>query len=162
MTKRLTHQLSYDAPLADVAAMLRDPAFREQVCQRQHVLQHSVGIEAVGATTVVTVEQSQQARGIPSFATKLVGDRIDIVQREVWHDAERADYSVAIPGKPGHVEGTAVLVESGGVTTETVALDVTVSIPLVGGKLESLVADLLTKALRAENAVGRDWLARGA
>ena len=34
-------------------------------------------------------------------------------------------------------------------------MEIKVSIPLVGGKIESLIADLLRKALRAENAVGR-------
>ena len=52
-----------------------------------------------------------------------------------------------------------MLSESAGVTTETVALDVKVSIPLVGGKLETLVHDLLVKALRTENTVGTDYLA---
>ena len=56
--------------------------------------------------------------------------------------------------------GTARLAESGGVTTETVVLDVKVSIPLVGGKVEGLVADMLLKALKTENRVGRDYLSR--
>ena len=46
------------------------------------------------------------------------------------------------------------------VTTETVDLDVKVSIPLVGGKIEDLIADLLLKALKVENQVGRDYLSR--
>ena len=33
------------------------------------------------------------------------------------------------------------------------------NIPLVGGKIEGLIADLLSKALRAEHQVGVDWLA---
>jgi hypothetical protein len=48
--------------------------------------------------------------------------------------------------------------ESGGTTTETVDLEIRVGIPLVGGKVESLIADLMRKALRAENAVGRQYL----
>ena len=44
-------------------------------------------------------------------------------------------------------------------TTETVALDIKVNIPLVGGKIEGLIADLLSKALRAEHHVGVEWLA---
>ena len=39
-------------------------------------------------------------------------------------------------------------------------LTVKVNIPLVGGKLEGLIADLLLKALKAENKVGRDYLSR--
>jgi hypothetical protein len=52
-----------------------------------------------------------------------------------------------------HLEGDA------GGTTETVAVDVTVSIPLIGGKIEGAIGDMLLKALRAENTVGRQWLA---
>ena len=35
---------------------------------------------------------------------------------------------------------------------------VAVGIPLVGGKIEGLIADLLSKALRAEHRVGVGWL----
>jgi hypothetical protein len=66
---------------------------------------------------------------------------------------------VLIPGKPGQMNGTVTLREENGTTTETVDMEVRVSIPLVGGKIESLIADLLRKALRAENAVGRQYLA---
>ena len=45
-------------------------------------------------------------------------------------------------------------------TTETVDLDIKVSIPLVGGKIEGLISDLLLKALKVENRVGRDYLSR--
>ena len=38
MSKRLTHELTYDAPADAVAAMLADPAFREEVCDYQRVL----------------------------------------------------------------------------------------------------------------------------
>ncbi|WP_104107591.1 DUF2505 domain-containing protein [Nocardioides sp. 616] len=158
MTKRIHHVLTYDAPLDAVAAMLLDPAFRDQVCQRQHVLSHSVQVEETPAGTQVRVQRVQAASGIPSFAAKFVGDRIDIVQTETWQDA-RADYTVSIPGKPGQITGVAELAESAGVTTETVTLDVKVSIPLVGGKIEGLVHDLLVKALRTENTVGTDYLA---
>jgi hypothetical protein len=73
---------------------------------------------------------------------------------------ETGTVEVVIPGKPGQMTGTISLRESGGTTTETVQMDVKVNIPLVGGKIESLIADLLRKALRAENAVGRDYLTR--
>ena len=37
-------------------------------------------------------------------------------------------------------------------------MEIRVSIPLVGGKIESLIAGLLLKALKVENAVGRQYL----
>ncbi len=158
MTKRLTHALTYDAPLADVAAMLADPAFRERVCDEQGVLRHDVTIDASGTGKQVRIDQVQAANGLPSFATRFVGEEINIVQDESWSGDDRADLKVTIPGKPGEMAGTITLAESGGVTTETVDIDIKVGIPLVGGKIEGLVADMLLKALKVENRVGRDYL----
>ncbi len=159
MSKRLVHEMTYDAPADRVLEMLADPAFREEVCDYQRVLRKTVTIERTAGGMDVVIDQFQSVQGLPSFATKLVGDEVNIVQRESW-TGTRGDIEVTIPGKPGSMLGTAVVVESGGVTTETVDLTIKVSIPLVGGKIEGLISDLLLKALKAENKVGRDYLAR--
>ena len=92
-------------------------------------------------------------------ARDVVGDEIEIVQEETWSGPENGELVLTIPGKPGEGRGTATLTESNGRTVEAVDLTVKVSIPLVGGKLEGLISDLIIKALKAENAVGREWLA---
>lgn len=159
MTKRLSRQLTYDAPLTDVAAMLRDRSFRDAVCARQRVLSHEVTITEDGDAADVVVTREQKVEGVPSFATKFVGESITILSRESWAGLTSGTYSVGIPDKPGQIEGTVTLSEAGGVTTETVDLKVTVSIPLVGGKLEGVVVDLLESALRTEHEVGVAHLA---
>jgi Protein of unknown function (DUF2505) len=158
MSRRVRHELKYDAPAADVYAMLGDPAFREQVCVATGVIRHTVTISQAGAGMQVVVEQVQAAQGLPSFARRFVGDEIQIVQQETWHDANGADLEVTIPGKPGNMRGTIALDQSDNGTTEVVTLDVTVRIPLVGGKIEGLIADLLVKSLKVENSVGRQYL----
>jgi len=160
MSKKLVHELVYDAPRADVLAMLADPAFREQVCDYQKVLRRTVtrdGDPGEGDWSI-TIDQVQPASGIPSFAKKFVGDEINIVQVERW-SGEQADVEVTIPGKPGEMTGSVRLAESGGTTTETVEMTIKVNIPLVAGKIESLIADMLLKALKAENHVGTKYLA---
>ncbi len=154
--KKLTKHLTYDAPAAAVAAMLDDPAFREAVLERQQVLRGSVDIDG----DVARIEQVRSGDDIPSFARKFVGDEIVIVQTETWTSPTEAKVELAIPGKPGEAVGTLVLVESGGTTTETVALDVSVRIPLVGGKIETMIADMVGHALDREHQVGVEWLAR--
>jgi hypothetical protein len=160
MTTRIDHKLTYPGPLADVAAMLADPAFREEVCAHQRVLRHSVKVSGRGAGMEVVVERVHSADGLPSVARKLVGDEIDIVQVERWTDVDAADITVTIPGRPGEMSGHITLAEDGGSTVESVTLEVRVGIPLVGGRIESLVADLMVAALKAENKVGRDYLSR--
>ncbi|WP_309647005.1 DUF2505 domain-containing protein [Nocardioides sp.] len=161
MSRRLVHELTYDAPAADVAAMLADPAFRQAVCDFQGVLRADISITTpTDGHTEVVIDQWQSTTGFPSFAKKIVGEETNIVQAESWSTPLLGDIVVTIPGKPGDMRGTATLSESGGTTTETVDLTVKVGIPLVGGKIEALIADMLLKALRAENKVGRDYLSR--
>jgi hypothetical protein len=158
MSTQFSHDLTYDAPLADVDAMLMDPSFRERACDAQGAIRKTVSITEESGGVTVVVDQVQTADGIPGFARKFVGDEINLVQTESWFDAENAKVAVVIPGKPGEMAGTINLSESGGVTTETLKMTIKVNIPLVGGKIENLIADLLRKALKAENAAGRDYL----
>ena len=155
MGKHVVKELTYDASREEVLSMLTDSAFRERVLERMQVVRGDVTVEG----DVVTIEQVQSAKGLPSFATKLVGDEIRIVQVEAWRAPDRADVEVTIPGKPGEMTGSATLTESGGRTTERVDLEVTVRIPLVGGKIEGLIADMLGKALDTEHRTGVEWLA---
>lgn len=151
--------MEYDAGAVDVRAMLDDPAFRQEVLEAQGG-RGSVAIDTVGDTTVTVVDQVQAADGIPGFAKKFVGSEINIVQREEWTAPDHAELHVAIPGKPGQMVGSVELAEHASTTTETVACEITVNIPLVGGKIEKLIGDLLRKALVAEERVAQDYLSR--
>jgi hypothetical protein len=155
-----THTMTYDATVAEVGAMLDDPSYRDEVIVAQGGSQGSVTFEQDGDTVVVVIDQVQQAEGIPGFARKFVGDEIQLVQREEWTSSEHADLHVTIPGKPGQMVGSIEIAEDGGSTTQTVDCEITVNIPLVGGKIEKLIGDLLRKALRAEEKVARDYLSR--
>ena len=159
--KKVSEELRYDgASLDEVHEMLATPAFREEVCDSQGVLRHSVEINRDGKGMTVEIDQIQAAQGLPGFARKVVGEEINIVQSEDWTTPAKGNIHVTIPGKPGEMSGTALLTEDPDGTTETVNLSVKVNIPLVGGKIEGLIADLLSKALRAEHKAGVKWLAR--
>jgi hypothetical protein len=155
---KFEQELTYDAAPEDVRAMLADPAFREKVCEAMNAIRHDVSIQGAGAGMSVKVDQTQPASGIPSFARKIVGDQIHIVQTEDWKDDDDASLLVQIPGKPGQLRGSITVAGDGARTTETVAGDIKVNVPLVAGKLERLISDMLGAALRTENKVGRSWL----
>jgi len=159
--KKLTHELSYPGATVDqVAAMLGDREFREAVCEAQRVLRHTVAISHAGETKVVEMQQVQATSGIPSFAKRLVGDETEILTKEIWSSTTEAIIDINIPGKPGEMTGTIILVETAAAVVETVDLAISVAIPLVGGKIEAVLLDLMTKALKKEHQVGREWLAR--
>jgi hypothetical protein len=155
---RFSRQLRYGVPPAAVHAMLADVAFREQVCRAQRGSDVRVRIEPAEGGMSVFVDQVQPADDVPSFARRLVGDRIRIVQSESWTSASAGSVEVTIPGKPGRFAGRVTLEPDGTGAVETVSGDVTVDIPLLGGRLERLVADLFGAAIDKEHEVGRRWL----
>ena len=162
---RFRHVNSYAASPAEVLAMLATPEFREEVCAYQRALEHSVDITSDDMTTTVVITQAQAMDGAPAAARKLVGSSVRIVQREVWQggagdvSGPTADFAMEIPGKPGHLKGQVEIVDKGdGSCDEVFTGEVKVNVPLVGGKLEGFIADILTRALRREGRVGVTWL----
>jgi len=157
MPTTLTVDLGYDAPLRTVAAMLTDPAFRERVCDAQGASRRSVSI---GGTPVeVVIERTQPTAGVPAVAKRFVSTEVTVEQREVWSSASAAVLDITTTGNLASIRGNTTLSESAGRTTQTVHLSIKVSIPLVGGRLEALVKDLMEKAYRSEHEVGLAYLA---
>ena len=159
MSKTITEKLTYPgATVEQVLAMLNDPEFREQVASYQQAVRSSASHTGTGAGSTARVEIVHGTEHVPSFARKFVGDEIPIVHEETW-TGPHADVRVTIPGKPGDMTGTYDFAQVGDDVVETVLLTVKVNIPFVGGKVEDLIAGLLSKAYRAENKVGLRWLA---
>jgi hypothetical protein len=156
---RFQHTSTYDAPPAEVYAMLTDPVFREKVCTFIKSPAHKVTVAGSGEQLSVTIDQTQRVRKVPAFAAKLVGETIQILQVERWTSPVAADLDLTIPGKPGHLRGLIALDPSAAGTTQSVTGELKVGIPLVGGKLEGLIAGLLTMFMDAEQKVGQAWLA---
>jgi hypothetical protein len=158
--KRVSHTLTYPGTTVDqVFAMYGDPAFRKAVSDYQHVVDFACEITPDDPGMTVRLEQAHGTDRIPGFARKLVGDEIRFVQEEAWSSPSAADIHVTIPGKPGEMVGTEVLVPSGADVEQTIDLQVEVKMPFVGGKVEDLIAGFLGKAFDAENKVGVKWLA---
>jgi hypothetical protein len=157
--KRVSHTLTYPGTsVADVFAMLGDPAYRKAVADYQRVQDFACDVTPSGPGMEVRLEQAHGTERIPSFAKKLVGDEIRFVQVETWSSPSSADIEVTIPGKPGEMDGGATLTQHGDDVVELVELSVKVSIPIIGGRLEGLVAEFVDKAYAAENKVGVKWL----
>lgn len=151
----LTHSVRYDAPVGDVYAMLTDPAFREKAATAQGVT--SVDVAVDGQT--VTIEMQQPNTDLPGFARKIVGDTSRVIQAEEWNGADSADFSITIPGTPGSISGIRILKSDGDGTLDTFDGTATAKIPLVGGKLESLIGNKLITGWDVEHGIGTTWLA---
>ena len=150
--------MRYDAPPTEVFAMLADPAFREAACAAQDVISAEVTVEPHGNGFSLTVDQQQRTDDLPSFARTFAGDSTRAIQREEWADTSGGTLEIEAPGKPSQVTGTIALEADGDGTREVVELDLKIKVPLIGGKLEKLLAEKITAGMEAEHAVGVDYL----
>lgn len=157
MSTTVTFDLTYDAPLAAVTSMLADPTYREAVCDAQHATSRSVSISGIPGT--VDVSFTQQTEGVPSFAKRFVGSTITVTQHETWSTTDAATLDIDAGMPIAAIKGSVAVAERGAQTVETVTLQISVKVPLVGGRLEGLVADMMRKALAKEYGVGKAYLA---
>lgn len=158
---KIRHVLRYDAPPAEVYAMVTDPAFRERVCEALGVVRQDVSVRPTAVGCDVRIDMAQRTEGIPGFARKVVGEETRVVQSESWRAAAGADLQVEIPGKPGHIRGRITLAGNGAGTVESFEGEATIHIPLIGRKLEGLIEGLFIEGMDTEQAVGERWLAGG-
>lgn len=158
----LSHSHRFSAPAEQVLQMLTDQRFRERVCERQHAVSAEVTVTGTGPGAEVVVRQTQSMAGAPAIATKLTGDTVTLEQREVWRSATTADLSIAFPGKPVELRGGRMTLTDrpDGGCDQVVSGDLRVKVPLIGGKLESMLVDVLRSALRRQGEEGDAWLAR--
>lgn len=79
---------------------------------------------------------------IPSFARSLVPQDITLIQTDSW-DMEKGTGSLDIEfvGIPVRVHCELVLKDVAGKAVEDLHFDIRVNVPLIGGKLEKLLAD---------------------
>jgi uncharacterized protein YndB with AHSA1/START domain len=156
---KFRHELTYDASPADVFEMLADPAFREAACAAQDVISAEVHLEREGAGFTLTIDQEQRTDDLPSFARTFAGDSTRAVQHERWEDSTGGTLRIDAPGKPSEVKGTITLRPEGSGTREIVELELRIKVPLIGGKLEKLLAEKVRAGMDAEHEVGVAWLA---
>lgn len=158
---KFRHELPYDASPDQVFEMVADPAFREATCAAQDVGAASVSLSRAGNGFSLTIDQQLDTGDLPSFARAFAGDSIRFIQHEEWPDSTGGTVRIEAPGKPAQISGTVTIRPEGSSTVEIVELDVKVKVPLVGGKLEQLLADKIRASLDSEHGVGVTWLSGG-
>ncbi|MGI9003255.1 MAG: DUF2505 domain-containing protein [Pseudonocardia sp.] len=103
------------------------------------------------------------ARNLPPIATSMVRGDLVIERTESLTRDASGQYSgkvaVAIRGMPASAVGRMRLADQDGSGSEfAVRANVTVKVPLIGGKIEDVVADQVRNLLAAEMAFTLQWI----
>lgn len=96
---------------------------------------------------------------LPGFAKKILGETTSVTQTERWDRSTRKGEVIVEPkGLPAKIRCATSLAESGGSATKTFDWDVTVKIPLIGGKIEDLVVGDIKRKDPVDAAASRKLL----
>jgi len=111
-----------------------------------------------GDRTSYQLKQGVPAEHLPSIAKSLLGGDLVIQRVENWA-AGAGTVEVALVGVPGRLDGSFTITGNGAGSKTTLVGEVKVSIPLMGGKLEKLIAEQVVVLLNKESEFTSEWLA---
>ncbi|MES2919337.1 MAG: DUF2505 domain-containing protein [Pseudomonadota bacterium] len=145
-------RIGYPITAAQLLPFFADPDF----LVRKYVAQGATDVrvlqaEVTASRSTITVSRAVPVEvPIPSFARALVASHITLVQTDSWDFATgRGRLEIEFKGMPVRVGCDMTLQDQAGGAVEELAFDIRVSVPLLGGKLEELLArDLRLKFQR--------------
>ena len=138
--KRLEYNKSSDA----VIKMFGDAAYFERKFQLLEALAFEVLDQSTSADTFLIRMKLTFPLSVPvpGFAKKVVGDTTTLVEEDRWNlGAKQGTLSIDVQGAPVKAIGQMRLVDQGGGCVNEINWDVNCSVPLIGKKVEKLIAD---------------------
>lgn len=147
--RRITYEYASDPDT--VAKLLHDPEFLKRRSELAGETNVEVKVVDLGDGMHVTVARDREVE-LPAFAKKLYSKQNRIVEDTTWRRQGgqwMAEYQVTVTGIPGEVRGKSTLTATAKGTMYESNFQVTARIPIVGGKLEAVVADRLEETFRA-------------
>jgi len=143
MTLKYSTELKYPRPADVVIKMFTDRAYFEKKYQSMDVTDFKVDTVVTGDPFTIRCRYSAAGDiNVPDFAKKLIGEAIRVTQTDVWQVAKRTGtIDIEILGAPVTVHADMKLVSSGAGSVLKLDWQFRCSIPLLGGKIEKLIAE---------------------
>jgi len=163
MPTSLEHRSTFAVAADVVFQTLVDEAFLAQRLRdiggkNAALLDHSRDGERV----TFRMRQGVDASRLPGAIRSMLNGDLVVEREERWQpegDAYAGTSRVSITGVPGEIHGRQRIAAAGAGSTYVVTAQVRVGIPLIGGKLEKVVAEQVEKLLAAEGEYADKWLA---
>ena len=165
MARSIDYRSTLHFPAEKVYAAMTDPEYLRARLRRiggpgSTLLDHEASPEAAR----YELKQGLSEGDLPPIVGKVMNGDLAIVRTETLNRTAPGSYTgdvdVAIPGAPASAAGTMRLADAADGSLFEVHADVTVRVPLFGGKIEEIVAEQVRRLLEAETAFTVQWLAQ--
>ncbi|MGW6935144.1 DUF2505 domain-containing protein [Lentzea sp. NPDC054927] len=159
MARRIEHHTTSPHSAEKVfGAMVDETYLRDRLAAIGGTNAELVTFTSVDGKTSYQLKQGVPAEHLPSVAKSLLGGDLVIQRVENWA-AGAGTVEVTLVGVPGRLDGSFTVTDNGSGSKLTLAGEVKVSIPLVGGKLEKVIAEQVAVLLDKESEFTSEWLA---
>ena len=155
---QFTQSVSYPGTVDEVVAMYLTPAYLERRFG-QFVVDGSSTVSVEGER--VSFAGTVRPELIPAAASHFVKSDLRIAFTEEWATNEAgatSRTSVTVDGAPVSVEATSTLAPADAGSTRDVTGNVSVRVPLLGGRIEKEAVAHLGRVVEREQALATQWL----
>lgn len=150
-----------------MAELLSDPAFIDHRVEASRPLKYEASTSgSARGPLVIKTRRTLPTTRIPDAFKRFVGQGIELELSEGWAAPDTAgnrdgELTLNVVGLPAKASGSVALRATG---TDSCTLsysgDLSVSIPLVGGKVEKVAVEAVSQALEVEKRATLEWLNR--
>jgi len=167
MSSQFDYRATPPRPAAAVfAAMVDADCLRARLAalggRNAALLEHAADADGARFRVQHGLEPGDMPQAVRSF---LPADFV-IRRLETWRRADDGKYTgtadVEVPGTPASATGQMGLRDAGPGSELRIRTDVTVRVPLLGGRIEASVGEQILKLLNAETTFTLDWMNRNA
>lgn len=162
MSTQYEERQSFDQPMEKVLRMFSDRAYFERKYAASggwdiQVLEH----ELSGRRFRIKCGYSRKPDAeVPGFARKFIGDSVHLTQEDVWDlDSASGRLSIEIRNAPIRMSAQMRVVQQSGGCANVLLWTLTCPVPLVGSKLEQMLATEMRNKAAADLEISRKLLA---
>ncbi len=150
MSKSFSVSHDVPSPVGQTGSAITSERWPEAVARELHDDSRVISREQAPDGGVVMVHSRALPDGVPGFLQRFLPKDGRVTQTDTW-DAPSADgawrgrWQVTLAGAPAQLGGTQTVVAEGDTSVWTVEGTVKVSVPIIGGKTESFLVEMLEK-----------------
>lgn len=164
MSRQIDHRSTSHHSADEVVAVMLDEAYlRARLDRLGGPGATLLALDTDGDGGQYTIRHGVDQAMLPPVVGSLVSGNLVIQRTESLRRSGPGRYAgdvgVQIPGTPASASGSLQLHDVAGGSELLVRADVTVRIPFVGGRIESVIADQVLQLLVAETEFTLEWLA---
>lgn len=163
MSRRIEHSASYSGTPVAVHGAFVDPDYwQARVSAVGGPGARLEGIDVANGGVEVRLMQAIAEEHLPSIVKRVKSGDLLVERTEIWgaldSDTAAGSFTAAVTGTPIRMRGTHTLSGDGTTCTVRTTGVAQVAVPLIGGKIEQIIADNLTALLGLEQHFTEQWL----